>query len=181
MTGASPIDARAARRTERLNFCRQGQTGGRAARFAQRTGADTGYSAEKPLRFDALFEIPLWQLMDGAKLRKTAITAGLLHYRGQIDRELRGATLRQIAARYGEDLFDLVCDAPMPDHDARADSKKPFSSGLDMEAIGLALLQRSSDADETAVRALVDTAVHIGGRIDTQSSEDTTEQEGAAA
>jgi hypothetical protein len=100
----------------------------RLARFAQSRGERFAARREGKLPpvFSTMRQLPRWMLStsDTVQLATAKMTA-ILYFRRQIDLELGGAKLGELAALFGETLLDHGCSAPCPPDDQRAcDSQK---------------------------------------------------------
>lgn len=124
------------------------QSARRSTRFAARM------AGQHLPDFVALASLPDWSV-DLSVRANVLRMAALLHFRQQIDRELNGARLRQIADEFGEAFFDHACTAPLPAPEALAALAEELPRPDRMIESGEALLARSL---EPAIADLVQTA-----------------------
>lgn len=69
-----------------------------------------------------LAALPDWIMLDDEQIHNAASVAALLHFRRQIDRIVDGEQIRQICETFGEECFDTVCEASLPDEAMLADA-----------------------------------------------------------
>ncbi len=126
----------------------------RGERFAARR-------AHRPLaRFDDLYTIPAWQLLDAASCDRLGVAAAVLHYRAQLDRALDGHALRPLAVLCGENLFDRLRAADVQPDISRADDTAALPPGADAwRDAGQALLSRGESCAATG--ALIRAATQL--------------------
>lgn len=106
--------ARSALIRQKLQHVRGHRFGGRAARFRSlRQGASSEGIAEPD--FACVAALPDWVLADNERQRLVGVAAAILYKRDAIERELSGGRLAAIAALVGDDLFERLCDHPLPE------------------------------------------------------------------
>jgi hypothetical protein len=111
----------------------------RSLRFAQR-------QLGKALpAYSDLAQLPDWAVDDDRRDAISRITV-LLHYRRQIDKEISGRKLAQLAEVFGESYFDLACSAPRPDDSALAADITPMPRPDIMLIKGRKMLDQHRDS-----------------------------------
>jgi hypothetical protein len=111
--GSAKLLPRSANIRQKLQHLRGHRYGSRATRFKQCLAA-SDERAHTLLDFDTLAALPDWALFDDARQIMVGLGAAILDERGAIDRELSGERLAAIAALVGDDIFDRLCDWPLP-------------------------------------------------------------------
>jgi hypothetical protein len=115
MSGARVLASpRSALIRRKLQHLRGHRFGGRAARFKVRLAA-AGGRAHKLLDFATVAALPDWVLADDSQQAIIGLGAAILDERGAIDRELSGERLVAIAGLVGDEMFEALCDCPLPD------------------------------------------------------------------
>lgn len=114
---------------------------GRGMRFLKRRmPSETDVQSAK---LTDLATLPDWIMLPEAEVRNVASVATLLHFRRQIDKIVDGEQVRQICEMFGEDYFDMVCDAPIPDDDMLADADENLPPQEQLRDFGKSLLVRA--------------------------------------
>jgi hypothetical protein len=99
---------------QKLQHVRGHRFVGRAARFRSRQQG-VGAEAVFVLDFAGVASLPDWIVADHERQHLIGLAAAILQERDAIERELSGDRLAAIAALVGEDLFERLCDIPLPD------------------------------------------------------------------
>lgn len=110
-------------------------------------------------RFDDLRTVPAWRLVPEARADALAMAAALLYHRPQIDRSLDGGSLRSVAARASEALFDAACEAPV--HDLAASTVSALPHANQFGDIGLSLIRRAEREPGDVIARLLDRAAAL--------------------
>lgn len=90
-----------------------------------------------------LVALPDWIMLPEEQVGHVASVATLLHFRRQIDRIVDGEQVRQICEIFGEEYFDMVCDAPMPDDNMLANAEESLPPQEQLLDFGKSLLTRA--------------------------------------
>jgi hypothetical protein len=114
MTEAVPISAsRGGRLRAKLAVARGNARKRHARAFIAR---QQGALQDAPIEpsFAAVAALPDWVLSDDAERDLIAKVAALLYHRDAVDAEIDGARLAALSQVVGEDLFDDLCNCPLP-------------------------------------------------------------------
>ncbi len=134
----APLAPKQALRRQKRDRVVVPQSARRSTRFAARM------AGQQLPDFSALAALPDWSV-DIAARADILRMAALLHFRQQIDRELNGARLGQIAVAFGEAFLDRACAAPLPPLESMAAFGDELPRPDRMIERGEALLDRSVD------------------------------------
>jgi hypothetical protein len=172
--GLAQPSSRSANIRRKLQHLRGHRLGGRATRFKQSLAAADG-QAHPGLDFDTVAALPDWVLVDDARQIMVGLGAAILDERGAIDRELSGERLAVIAALVGNEIFDRLCDWPLPDSiSVRASGRLPrpedfstIGANLRRRAMPAALREEAiSDDDADRARQLCQLAAGLTETVD---------------
>jgi hypothetical protein len=161
-TGSAKLLPRSASIRQKLQHLRGHRLGVRAARFKQSLAAADG-QAHSLLDFDTVAALPDWALFDDTRQIMVGLGAAILDERGAIDRELSGDRLAAIAALVGADIFERLCDLPLPNsisvnpkgHLPRPEDFATIGANLRRWAMPAALREKGiSNADADRARLL---------------------------
>jgi hypothetical protein len=73
-----------------------------------------------------LARLPDWIMLDEDQVGEIASVATLMHFRRQLDTIVDGERVRHICEMFGEEYFDMVCDAPIPGEEMLAAAGDPL-------------------------------------------------------
>jgi hypothetical protein len=137
----------------------------RGSRFANRLVGIEGPT------FADLAAVPRWLMLTAEEQARIAMAAGLLQYKGALDRELSGQKLSALADFFGETLVDAVAALPSVEL-TEANSLPPPET---LVAQGWSILQRglpapfathfSQAANDPDARALAEAAFNLVQRL----------------
>jgi hypothetical protein len=96
--------------------------------------------------FRDLAQLPDWAL-DADARESVLCVAALLYFRPQIDREINGRKLAQLAEAFGEDQVDLACSAQRLPPTMLAPDSQPLPSPDAIHAIGNSLMERHCEPE----------------------------------
>ncbi len=99
----------------------------RSARFRARL---SGKNQPENIDFAAIAAIPDWWLTDDNTRILIGKAAVILQHRRAIDQELSGVRLAALAQHIGEELFEALCDADLPDSITGNDAHLPRPEDL---------------------------------------------------
>jgi hypothetical protein len=105
--------------------------------------------------FNDVAQLPGWAVDQNRREIVLRITA-LLYYRQQIDQEINGRKLAQLADVFGEQYLDLACSADLPDANLLASSMSPMPTPDAMLARGAELLASHREPGVAPLVAMAD-------------------------
>jgi hypothetical protein len=163
------VSARSAMIRRKLAHLRGHRFGARASRFRSLHDAQPIVQI-LPQDFASITALPDWIVANGDRQEQIGVAAAILQARDAIERELSGSRLAAIAALVGDDLFERLCDAPLPE-DIFSASAGRLPRPEDFVTMGRALRRAAmpapfrdaelSDADSVKARMLCDHAAHV--------------------
>jgi hypothetical protein len=131
--------------------------------------------------FSTMRRLPRWSLSTSeATQSATAKMTAILYFRRQIDLELSGAKLGELAALFGEALLDRGNGAPCPPEDQRAGASQKLPRPEQMLEQGWSLMHRALPValarhypqaeGNRALFALVDSAFLLVAELETDEA-----------
>jgi hypothetical protein len=114
MTDAAPLSlSRGGRLRAKLAVARGSARKRHARAFVAHQQGALQDAAIEP-SFAAVAALPDWVISDDVERDVIAKVAALLYHRDAVDAEIDGARLAALSQIVGEDLFDDLCDCPLP-------------------------------------------------------------------
>jgi hypothetical protein len=166
--------ARSALIRRKVEHVRGHRFSARASRFRALHDAQTAAPA-LPQDFASVTALPDWIVADDDQQELIGVAAAMVQARDAIECELSGTRLAAIAALVGDELFERLCDAPLPKGiDSASAGRLPRPE--DFVTIGRALRRAAlpapfreaelSNAESAKARLLCDHAAHIIDAMD---------------